>query len=70
MKRTIALLVLLSGLSLAAGCSRRTADAPAGATPTPMQKPDAVNVQAAKVEAMTDKPITAVSPAAAASSTP
>jgi hypothetical protein len=79
MKRTVVILCL-SGLLFAAGCSRPTAEAPAAAqaTPTPQKseaeaqkeqavKADSVEVHAMKAEPMDDKPIMAVSPSAPAS---
>jgi PBP1b-binding outer membrane lipoprotein LpoB len=79
MKSTVVIL-LLSGLLFAAGCSRPTAEAPAAtqATPSPQEskqevqkeealKADSVEVHAMKAEPMNDKPIMAVSPSTPAS---
>jgi PBP1b-binding outer membrane lipoprotein LpoB len=79
MKRTVVIL-LLSGLLFAVGCSRPTAEAPATAqaTATPQKsdevvqkkealKADSVEVHAMKAEPMDDKPIMAVSPSPSAS---
>jgi PBP1b-binding outer membrane lipoprotein LpoB len=79
MKRTVVIL-LLSGLLFAVGCSRPTAEAPAAAqaTPTPQKseeevqkeqalKADSTEAHAMKAEPMNDKPIMAVSPSTPAS---
>jgi hypothetical protein len=79
MKRTVVILCL-SGLLFAAGCSRPTAEAPAAAqaTPTPqkseqeVQKEQTVKAQSVeahvmKAEPMNDQPIMAGSPSPSAS---
>jgi hypothetical protein len=76
MKRTIVILSL-SGLLFTVGCSRPTADAPAGATPIPQTsaepekeqtvKAKAVEAHVMKAEPANDKPITAGSPSPSAS---
>jgi hypothetical protein len=78
MKRTIVIL-LLSGSVLGAGCSRPTAEAPPGATPTSPQKSERelakeqkakakiVEQQPISVQPMADQPITAASPSPSAS---
>jgi hypothetical protein len=79
MKRA-AVILLLSGLLFAAGCSRPTVETPvpAAATPTPEKseqevqkeqaaKADAVEAHTMKAVPMTDNPIMAVSPSPPAS---
>jgi len=78
----IVVVLLLSGCLLATGCSRPTAEVPAVATPTPLQKAEqavqkeqtvkanAVEGQAMKAEPMEDQPIMAVSPSPSPSPKP
>jgi hypothetical protein len=74
MKRAI-VVILLSGLCFAAGCSKPTADAPGPATPAPQKseqetqteqkaKVEAVEAHTMKMEPAADQPIMAASPAA------
>jgi len=75
MRRAIVVL-LLSGLCFATGCSKPTAEAPAAASPAPQKSEQELTEQKAKVEAVeahamkmdqvADQPVTAASPSPSA----